>query len=190
MPSQVSTESQAVADDEKARKIPEYGVSGRRIVYDKDGKPCRTCNTLLDFQFATGKPSSKTSISTTTTKSNTNPNLKYPKEEPPDVTQLGKSSWTLLHLIAATYPEAPTTKQQQDMKQFINLFSGIYPCWYCGEDFQNYIQKNEIQVKNQNEFGTWLCNAHNDVNKKLGKPEFNCNFWKQRWKDGWGNDNN
>ena len=109
----------------------------------------------------------------------------YKKLDPPDVAQLGRSSWTLLHSIAATYPETPTTKQQQDMKSFLHLFAGVYPCWYCGEDFQKYIQKNEPLTKSQDDLGKWLCEAHNDVNVKLGKPKFDCNFWKRRWKDGW-----
>lgn len=153
---------------------PEVGVSGRKIIYDKDGKPCRTCNTLLDFQMATGKaPSSK-------------PAVAKPKQEmelPPDVEKIGRSSWTLLHSIAATYPENPNTKQQQDLKQFLNLFGNFYPCWFCADDFKGYITKNEPKVATQDDFGKWLCDAHNEVNRKLGKPIFDCKFWKKRWKD-------
>lgn len=104
---------------------------------------------------------------------------------PPDVEEIGKSSWTLLHAIAATYPEAPTDKQQTDMKQFVKLFGNFYPCWYCGEDFVKYTKVNEPKVATQDDFGKWLCDAHNEVNVKLGKEKFDCNLWKQRWKDGW-----
>ncbi|KAI5950924.1 ERV1 [Candida jiufengensis] len=186
MPSLTTTTEESTPED-VPKALPEFGASGRKIIY-KDGKPCRTCNTLMDFQFATGKSiSSSTQKEKQPTESSEKPNfkLKYPKEEPPDVSQLGKSSWTLLHSIAATYPETPTTKQQTELKQFINLFSGFYPCWYCGEDFKNYIKKNQPKTQTQEDFGKWLCDAHNDVNKKLGKPQFNCQFWKQRWKDGW-----
>lgn len=109
----------------------------------------------------------------------------YTKDQPPDVEQLGKSSWTLLHSVAATYPETPTSKQQADMKQFILLFGNFYPCWFCGKDFQEYIEANEVQTATQDDLGKWLCIAHNAVNKKIGKAEFDCNLWKQRWKDGW-----
>ncbi|KAG5421045.1 ERV1 [Candida metapsilosis] len=176
--------SEETKSDGSAQPRPEFGLSGRKIIYDKDGKPCRTCNELLDFQFVTGK-ALKPNATSSTKSTDTSPKLKYAKEEPPDVAQLGKSSWTLLHSIAATFPETPTTKQQQDMKSFLNLFAGFYPCWYCGEDFVKYIDKHEPQTKSQDDLGKWLCEAHNDVNKKLGKPQFNCQFWKQRWKDGW-----
>lgn len=109
----------------------------------------------------------------------------YEKDAPADVEVLGKSSWTLLHSIAATYPEKPDTKQQQDLKQFLKLFGNFYPCWYCGDDFKAYLTKTEPVVDTQDKFGRWLCDAHNEVNVKLGKPKFDCNLWKQRWKDGW-----
>lgn len=104
--------------------------------------------------------------------------------DPPDVEQLGRSSWTLLHSIAATYPETPSTKQQADLKQFVELFGKFYPCWFCAEDFVKYTAQNEPKVRTQDDFGRWLCDAHNEVNLKLGKPKFDCLLWKQRWKDG------
>jgi FAD-linked sulfhydryl oxidase len=112
----------------------------------------------------------------------------YPKDCPADVEQLGRSSWTLLHTMAARYPVAPTAEQQNDMSSFIGLFAKLYPCWFCANDFKEYIQKDKPKVQTQEEFGKWLCDAHNEVNKKLGKKEFDCNLWKQRWKDGWGDD--
>ncbi|EMG48611.1 Mitochondrial FAD-linked sulfhydryl oxidase, putative [Candida maltosa Xu316] len=173
--------TEAIPTTESSTTKPEFGVSGRKIVYDKDGK-CRTCNTLLDFQFATAKKSVAPKVETKTI-----PEVKssYAQDEPPDVTQLGRSSWTLLHSIAATYPETPSNKQQQDMKSFLNLFAGFYPCWFCAEDFQKYITKHEPKTQTQDDLGKWLCEAHNEVNRKINKPEFDCNLWKKRWKDGW-----
>lgn len=102
-------------------------------------------------------------------------------DDPPDVEILGRSSWTLLHSIAAHYPVAPDIKRQADLKQFVNLFSTFYPCWFCADDFKSYVKKNEPKVETQEDFGKWLCQAHNEVNVKLGKPEFDCNLWKKRW---------
>lgn len=105
-------------------------------------------------------------------------------ECPPDVELLGRSSWTLLHSIAATYPENPSNQQQSDLKQFVKLFGNFYPCWFCKKDFETYLAKSEPVTSSQDAFGKWLCDAHNEVNVKIGKPKFDCNLWKKRWKDG------
>ncbi|ODQ82749.1 hypothetical protein BABINDRAFT_169934 [Babjeviella inositovora NRRL Y-12698] len=166
--------------------MPEFGPTGRRIIY-KDGKPCRSCNTLLDFQMAMpGKAARPAVIAADLTAPVT---VVEDKQCPPDVELLGRSSWTLLHSIAASYPANPSPIQQEDIKTFVSIFSRIYPCWFCADDFQAYIKKNEVQVKSQEAFGKWMCEAHNEVNRKLGKKEFDCNLWQQRWKDGWKGDN-
>lgn len=108
-----------------------------------------------------------------------------PNECPADVETLGRSSWTLLHTIAATYPTSPTPSQQSDLKSFMGLFAKLYPCWVCAEDFQQYIKKDEVRANSRQEFGLWLCGAHNEVNKKLGKPVFDCSKWEERWRTGW-----
>ena len=43
---------------------------------------------------------------------------------------------------------------------------------------------NEPRVEGRELFGRWMCQAHNEVNRKLEKEEFDCNLWKERWKDG------
>lgn len=45
--------------------------------------------------------------------------------------------------------------------------------------------KNQPKLGGRKEFGNWMCEAHNEVNRKLGKKEFDCRFWEERWKDGW-----
>ncbi|KAK9381838.1 ERV/ALR sulfhydryl oxidase domain-containing protein [Kockiozyma suomiensis] len=144
-------------------------------VLDKDGKPCRSCNSLLEFRMAKGLTAAAALAKPVAT------------DCPPDVNEIGRSTWTFLHSVAATYPEKASSAQQEDMKSFIRIFGNIYPCWFCAGDFRSYVAKpeNEPKVATQEEFGKWLCDAHNDVNKKLGKPVFDCNLWKQRWKDGW-----
>lgn len=108
---------------------------------------------------------------------------------PPDVDALGRSTWTFLHSLAATYPTAATYTQQSEMRSFMNLFSKLYPCWVCAEDFRDWMAepsgRNQPRVGGRKEFGWWMCDAHNEVNRKLGKPEFDCRFWEERWRDGW-----
>ncbi|XP_042858992.1 mitochondrial FAD-linked sulfhydryl oxidase ERV1-like [Penaeus japonicus] len=104
---------------------------------------------------------------------------------PADSLSLGRGSWRLLHSMAAYYPEKPSTDQQKDMSTFITIFSKFYPCQPCAEDFREWLKKNTPDVSSQKGLSRWFCEAHNEVNGKLGKPLFDCNLVNQRWRDGW-----
>ncbi|CZR57621.1 related to erv1 protein, mitochondrial precursor [Phialocephala subalpina] len=182
-----------MADDTREQDRREAGVATgagdvlpkklrQGIILGKDGKPCRSCNSFADFKAA------KSSITTTSSPNTLTSSLASqspPPDCPPDVETLGRSSWTLLHSITATYPTQPTPAQQQDVKQFLGLFGKIYPCWTCAEDFQVWMKENRVRTESREEFGRWMCEAHNGVNRKLGKREFDCNRWEERWRTGW-----
>jgi FAD-linked sulfhydryl oxidase len=139
---------------------------------------CRSCTSFADWASQTKK---KTKGATTSKDVTAGP----PSDCPPDVEQLGRSSWTLLHSIAASYPTTPTPTEQSQVRQFMGLFSKLYPCWVCAEDFQDFMTRNKIRTESRDEFGQWMCEAHNDVNRKLGKKEFDCSRWEERWRTGW-----
>lgn len=144
---------------------------------------CRACNSLSSFRSSTSGIVAATATDAAAASSST----KDPRADcPPDVEALGRSSWTLLHSIAAQYPPNPTPNDQSNLTSFIGLFSKLYPCWVCAEDFQDYISKvGGVKARSRDEFGRWLCEAHNDVNEKLGKPKFDCCKWEERWRTGW-----
>lgn len=108
-----------------------------------------------------------------------------PADCPPDVEALGRSSWTLLHSVTAAYPEKPTLAEQSTAMSFISSFGKLYPCGWCGEDFQKYMEREKVRVGSRDEFGRWMCEAHNEVNVKLGKKRFDCDKWEERWRTGW-----
>jgi len=43
---------------------------------------------------------------------------------------------------------------------------------------------NGPRVGGRGELGRWMCEAHNEVNRKLGKGEFECGGWEERWRTG------
>ncbi|KAH9890870.1 augmenter of liver regeneration [Xylariomycetidae sp. FL2044] len=149
------------------------------MILGKDGKPCRACNSFASFKSFSGAAAGAAGAAAVAT------NQPPPNDCPPDVETLGRSTWTLLHSIAATYPKKPNPSEQSDLKKFMGLFSRLYPCWVCAEDFQAYMEKEHIKVGSRDEFGTWLCEAHNAVNTKLGKDTFDCSKWEERWRTGW-----
>lgn len=176
------------------------------IFFNKDGKFCLPCSAYRGFQYVTTEMTNhyntyksnktveatpvKQDITNIQTYNITNDEMipgsrTYVKEDPPDVQKLGAASWTFLHAMAAKYPDQPTVNQKEDMAEFLKLFSHVYPCNWCAKDFEKYIERYSPRVESKEELSRWMCEAHNHVNVKLGKPKFDCNFWQQRWKDGW-----
>lgn len=156
---------------------------------DENGKPCKACNTLTDFQSVfsgAAKPSAPSTLAPSSGSSAINSD-KPPGffDEPPDSLQLGQNTWTFLHSVAAYYPTSPNAAQQAEVRQLLTSVSHFYPCRPCAKDFERYISENEPKVDSRENLSLWMCDAHNAVNTKLGKPTFDCKFWKERWREGW-----
>lgn len=47
------------------------------------------------------------------------------------------------------------------------------------------ICRNQPDTRTRARFSQWLCRLHNEVNRKLGKPDFDCSQVDERWRDGW-----
>src|ERR1700730_14209529 len=107
---------------------------------------CRSCNSFADF-------TSQTKTITKSTTGHSHVATSPPPACPPDVEELGRSSWTLLHSITASYPVSPTLTEQSQVRQFMGLFSKLYPCWVCAEDFQDFMAKNRVRAESREEFG-------------------------------------
>jgi FAD-linked sulfhydryl oxidase len=90
--------------------------------------------------------------------------------------------------MAAAYPAAAPAALQADARAFLAAFARLYPCWVCADDFQAYLRRHEARVAGRADLGRWLCDAHNHVNRRLGKPSFDCRLWEERWRSGCGGD--
>ncbi|GAA55264.1 FAD-linked sulfhydryl oxidase ALR [Clonorchis sinensis] len=104
---------------------------------------------------------------------------------PLDKLSLGRATWSLLHTMAAYYPEKPTAQQQKEMAGFIKGLSTFYPCLPCAIDFRKNLVLNPPELGSRQELSGWLCLQHNLVNKKCHKPLFDCSRVLERWRYGW-----
>lgn len=111
--------------------------------------------------------------------------ISFSSDCPLDKDELGRNTWSLLHTMSVYYPEKPTADEQELMKNFIKGLARFYPCETCAKDFQIKIHNDPPQTENRHSLSMWWCRQHNNVNRKLGKREFDCNQLEQRWLNGW-----
>lgn len=106
----------------------------------------------------------------------------WERQSPPGLVELGQAGWTLLHTMAAYYPEEADDTKQAVTHQFLRSFGKVFPCTECARDFQRIISDHPPQLRRRQDFVQWLCEAHNDVNQQLGKPAFPCSEAMARWR--------
>ena len=87
--------------------------------------PCRTCTDFKTWSKAQSQKSPKT-----TTK------VKRSKECPLDKDQLGRSTWSFLHTMAAYFPSTPTVDESKRMSTFLSILPDFYPCKHCADDMK------------------------------------------------------
>ncbi|KAG8857645.1 hypothetical protein FRB96_005663 [Tulasnella sp. 330] len=168
------------------------------MVMGPDGKPCKSCTAFRYFTTTSKKSTSSSSSATSTataasidalstaSSSEADSMPVLPAHCPPDVERLGRSTWTFLHTTAAYYPENPTARQRTDMLSLLRALPNLYPCSHCASHLQENLKEfpPDKFVVGRGPLSRWLCERHNDVNKRLGKVAFDCNKTDERWKDG------
>jgi len=144
----------------------------------KEKKACRVCDDFRSWR-------KKKTMQDQSKLESSGSDLQAPNDCPLDTEQLGRSTWSFLHTMAAYYPEKPTETQKQDMRNFIDLFAKFYPCYHCAADLQENVKAVKPDVRSCYTLSNWFCVQHNIVNRKLSKPEFDCSKVMERWRDGW-----
>ncbi|KAJ8126309.1 hypothetical protein O1611_g7329 [Lasiodiplodia mahajangana] len=102
--------------------------------------------------------------------------------------ELGRASWKLFHTMMARFPEKPTEEDSLALKTYIKLFARLYPCGDCASHFQKLLKQFPPQIGSRNSAAGWACHVHNQVNKRLEKPMFDCNKIGDFYDCGCGDD--
>ncbi|KAF8428131.1 ERV/ALR sulfhydryl oxidase domain-containing protein [Tirmania nivea] len=98
--------------------------------------------------------------------------------------ELGRASWMLFHTILARFPKKPSDDEREALKSYVYLFARLYPCGECGEHFRGLLAKYPPQTSSRDSASQWGCFVHNQVNERLGKPDFDCKTVSETYKCG------
>ena len=80
---------------------------------DRDGKPCKACFSFEDMMKQSQKFSKKEKLE------------ERRKDCPVDKDELGRSTWNLLHTMAAYYPDKPNDQEKKNMNDTIHSISKV-----------------------------------------------------------------
>lgn len=80
-----------------------------------------------------------------------------------DRNTLGQSTWYLLHEIVKHVPP------NEHFSTFLESLSYVYPCKECRDHIKTYLSDHKVEMSKK-----WVCDFHNEVNRRLNKDEFDC----------------
>lgn len=80
-----------------------------------------------------------------------------PPPQAPSPAEVGRSTWTFLHVMAAAYPESPDDRTQREAFSLLKALGTLYPCRWCREDWSNYIMDHPPAVQSRHDLEQWMC---------------------------------
>lgn len=86
--------------------------------------------------------------------------------------EFGHQGWLILHSISIDYPDNPSDKDIRDMYNFFYGFCNMYPCGLCRRHLVKMVKNHPPDFSSRNKFIYWIWERHNQVSKRLGKPQY------------------
>jgi hypothetical protein len=96
---------------------------------------------------------------------------------PLDIKVWGPSAWRWLHVVAWTYPLAPTHADRMHMLEFLRTFARSIPCAKCRTHFSRMMHRdlasgaNSSILESRRSLTAATVGWHNRVNRRLKKKE-------------------
>lgn len=100
--------------------------------------------------------------------------------------ELGNAGWKLFHSVLARYPVEPKQEEKESVANYIHYFAQVYPCGDCARHFAVILKENPPQLSSRETAAVWGCHIHNKVNKRLGKPNYDCSHILEDYDCGCG----
>ena len=85
----------------------------------------------------------------------------------------GPEIWRTLHVFTIKIKEECFESEKKNIIEFIEGLCANLPCPYCSQHARAYLKKHKFKfIKSKDQLIKIIFNLHNDVNKRLKKPEF------------------
>ncbi|MDA9846622.1 Erv1/Alr family FAD-linked sulfhydryl oxidase [Flavobacteriaceae bacterium] len=83
----------------------------------------------------------------------------------------GPPLWYQMHMKTFEYPNNPSQKDKDNIREFFRGIINLLPCEACKEHYIEFLQKRPIryQYDNRDSLIKWLIDFHNEVNSRTGK---------------------
>lgn len=79
-----------------------------------------------------------------------------------------------MHSYTANMPENIKPKDGKNFKNTLLDLIDKYPCEDCKEHGLVYVKENQPKGRTRQDYFNYLCEFHNDVNQRSGKPKQDC----------------
>ena len=89
----------------------------------------------------------------------------------------GPHGWKFMHYVSLGYPDKPSESDKMNYKQFYYSLQNILPCEKCAQNYKHNLLKYPIDnhLVYRDTLVKWVIDIHNQVNKELGKKEYDYN---------------
>lgn len=88
----------------------------------------------------------------------------------------GPVAWNFLHVVSVNFPKKAGGKHRKACRRMLNGLPYMLPCGDCGRHLLDFFEANSKEMKtackSRKALTAFMVSAHNNVNKKLGKPEW------------------
>lgn len=96
----------------------------------------------------------------------------------------GPYMWGAIHIVCIGAPTELSEEEKSQYKNFINSLPDVLPCASCGNHFQAVLTQDPVEqsLSGRDALFAWSVRAHNAVNRRLGKPEWNEETATDLWR--------
>jgi hypothetical protein len=95
--------------------------------------------------------------------------------------------WDSLHLVAHALPDELDRRAQDNVRAYLLTTAQLLPCSACGRHFEAHVRsalRDDAVLATRAGVVAMLNDAHNSVNRRLGKPQWTLEQHTRKYAGG------